>query len=98
MKDEDRGEPDCVEAMHRVYHFLDGELTPENRKAIAKHLDKCSPCVEIFGFESEIRRLVADRCREQVPAELRQRIAAAIDHEHRSSSAPPNAARGSAEL
>jgi len=86
MKDEDRGEPDCVEAMHRVYHFLDGELTPENRKAIAKHLD------------SEIRRLVADRCREQVPAELRQRIAAAIDHEHRSSSAPPNAARGSAEL
>jgi mycothiol system anti-sigma-R factor len=77
---------DCREALHRVYHFLDGELTPERRDQIAHHLDECSPCVEVFGFETEIRRLVADRCRDQVPEELRTRIAAAIDHEHQARS------------
>lgn len=84
MKGEkDETSVDCREALHRVYHFLDGELTPERRDQIARHLDKCSPCVEVFGFETEIRKLVADRCRDQVPDELRTRIAAAIDHEHR---------------
>ena len=84
---------DCREALHRVYHFLDGELTSERRDEIAHHLDKCSHCLEVFGFETEIRRLVADRCRDQVPDELRTRIAAAIDHEHEVSSMT----RGSAE-
>ncbi|MGO9334020.1 MAG: mycothiol system anti-sigma-R factor [Acidimicrobiales bacterium] len=73
----------CREVLHRVYHFLDGELTPERRDQIARHLDRCSPCLKAFGFENEIRRLVADRCRDQVPDELRTRIAAAIDHEHK---------------
>jgi len=84
----EKGNPDiaCREALHRVYHFLDGELTPERRDQIAHHLDECSPCLQVFGFETEIRRLVANRCRDQVPDELRTRIASAIDHEHRVSS------------
>jgi mycothiol system anti-sigma-R factor len=72
----------CREALHRVYHFLDDELTPERRAQIARHLDKCAPCLKAFGFETELRRLVADRCRDRVPDELRTRIAAVIDHEH----------------
>lgn len=76
---------DCAEALHRVYHFLDGELTKERRAEIDRHLKACLPCVEVFGFEQEIRRLVASCCgREQVPDELRQRIARAIHHEHES--------------
>ena len=72
MKGEkDDQDVDCREALHRVYHFLDGELTPERRDQIARHLDECSPCVQVFGFETEIRKLVADRCRDQVPDELR---------------------------
>jgi mycothiol system anti-sigma-R factor len=90
--DEDDTSVDCREAMHRVYHFLDGELTPERRAQIAKHLDQCSPCVEVFGFETEIRKLVANKCRDQVPDELRTRIAAAIDHEHKEHSRTAGAA------
>ena len=84
----------CREVLHRVYHFLDGELTPERRDQIARHLDRCSPCLEAFGFENEIRRLVADRCRDQVPDELRTRIAAVIDHEHKQSSKAGDIAEG----
>ena len=85
---------DCEESVHVLYHFLDGELTPERRDQIAHHLDQCSPCVEVFGFETEIRRLVADRCRDQVPDQLRTRIAAAIDHEHRARSKAGGAVEG----
>jgi mycothiol system anti-sigma-R factor len=74
---------DCREALHRVYHFLDGEMTPERRDEIARHLDRCAPCLRAFGFETELRKLIADRCRDQVPDELRTRIAVAIDHEHK---------------
>ena len=47
---------DCAETVHRLYHFLDGELTEERRAAIRGHLNKCSPCEQIVSFEAELRR------------------------------------------
>ena len=46
---------DCDGAIHRVYHYLDGELTVWKRRAITRHLDDCPPCAEGYGFEIEIR-------------------------------------------
>jgi mycothiol system anti-sigma-R factor len=74
---------DCVETVHRLYHYLDGELTDGRRADIARHLDDCSPCLHAFDFEAELRKLIANRCKDRVPDHLRERIAAAIDHEHR---------------
>ena len=78
---------DCREALHRIYHFLDGELTATRRGEIEEHLNGCSPCLHLFGFEAEIRKLVADKCRDAVPDGLRARIADAIDHEHEAETA-----------
>ncbi|HVC26516.1 MAG TPA: mycothiol system anti-sigma-R factor [Acidimicrobiales bacterium] len=72
---------DCEETVHRLYHFLDGELTEDRRRAIRAHLDDCGPCVDVVGFEAELRRVVADRCRDRVPDQLRERVARLIDHE-----------------
>lgn len=80
--DHDKDVVDCREALHRIYHFLDGELTSDRRVKIEAHLDGCSPCLNVFGFEAELRRLVSDKCRDAVPQGLRARIADAIDHEH----------------
>lgn len=66
---------DCWEAVHRLYHFLDGELTTERREAIKEHLDSCEPCLHAFDFEAELRRVVASRCRDEPPLELRDRLA-----------------------
>jgi mycothiol system anti-sigma-R factor len=82
MGDPKQAEFDCREALHRIYHFLDGELTPVRRHEIESHLDGCSPCLQMYGFEAELRRVVHDKCRETVPDTLRQRIADAIHHEH----------------
>jgi mycothiol system anti-sigma-R factor len=82
MGDHQQAEFDCREALHRIYHFLDGELTPVRRHEIESHLDGCSPCLQMYGFEAELRRVVHDKCRDAVPDTLRQRIADAIHHEH----------------
>ncbi|MHB8245772.1 MAG: mycothiol system anti-sigma-R factor [Acidimicrobiales bacterium] len=77
-----RDDLDCREALHRIYHFLDGELTAERRSQIEAHLNCCSPCLDMFGFEAELRKVVACKCQEAVPDELREKIAASIHHEH----------------
>jgi mycothiol system anti-sigma-R factor len=74
---------DCDEAIHQLYHYLDGELTDERRKKISVHLDFCGYCGQAAEFEAELRHVIASRCRDRVPDSLIQRIAQAIDEERR---------------
>jgi mycothiol system anti-sigma-R factor len=69
---------DCDDALHRVYHYLDGELTVWKRRAIRRHLEECPPCAQGFDFEIEVRRVVAISCSEEAPADLRRRIGEAL--------------------
>jgi mycothiol system anti-sigma-R factor len=71
---------DCNEAIHQIYHYLDGVLTDESRAAIARHLDYCPPCSGGYHCEVELRVLIAQKCRDEVPDDLRRRIAEAIGH------------------
>lgn len=70
---------DCEKAIHRLYGYLDGELTEAKRREIARHLDECPPCAQGFDFELELRTVIASRCRDEVPAGLKERIARAIE-------------------
>ncbi len=70
---------ECREALDTLYHFLDGELTPSRRLEIQRHLDGCSPCLEAFDFEAELKVVIARRCRDQVPQHLRARVASALE-------------------
>ena len=72
------GGADCEEAIHTLYHFLDGELTDERRYEIQVHLEECSPCLEAFDFEAELKLIVARKCRDQVPDSLRERVHQAL--------------------
>lgn len=71
-------EGNCSDALHELYEFIDGELTPERRKAIHSHLEDCPPCFEAFDFEAEIKGYLAQKCREHVPDSLKEKIARAI--------------------
>jgi mycothiol system anti-sigma-R factor len=72
---------DCVEAVHELYSYLDGELTEVRREEIRIHLDWCGPCGGAAQFEAELRRVLADRCKDRVPQSLMDRVAAALDDE-----------------
>lgn len=72
---------DCDDALAELYLFLDGELDDAARERIEGHLRQCSPCLEAFDFEAELRRILADRCRDRVPDVLRARIQALLEAE-----------------
>ncbi|MBI2710820.1 MAG: mycothiol system anti-sigma-R factor [Actinobacteria bacterium] len=72
---------DCNDALHELYEFIDGELTAERRALIEGHLHRCSPCLEAYDFHAELRIVVSQKCREEVPEALRRRIASALDAE-----------------
>lgn len=72
---------DCNETLRELYQYLDGQLSEADRDHIQQHLDDCSPCLAAFDFEAELRMVVRHRCVEQVPEDLRQRIARAIEAE-----------------
>jgi len=67
--------------MHRLYHFLDGELDDDRRSTIRRHLDECRPCLQAFGFEAELRGVIARKCQDQVPEALRRRVFSALEGE-----------------
>ena len=71
----DEGEPiDCREVVQELYTFLDGELTSTQRVVISRHIDGCVDCHEVAEFHAELRMAIAQKCREQVPDGLRDRI------------------------
>ncbi len=80
------GDPgaDCEETIERLYTYLDGELTDERRVEIQRHLDDCSPCLKAYGFEAELRAVIAQRCQEKVPESLLERVRQALADEERS--------------
>jgi len=74
---------DCSSAIHQLYDYLDGELTERRRTQIAEHLDYCAPCANAAGFESELRQVIADKCKDHVPESLVERVAHLIEAEQR---------------
>ena len=44
--------PDCHNAEARLYEYLDGELDEVTMEGIAEHLQRCSPCLEAFDFNT----------------------------------------------
>jgi len=76
----DSDDLDCVDALERVYLFLDGEIGELDASDAKRHLDACTPCLREYGLEEEIKRLVHRSCRnEPVPTGLRARVMVRIE-------------------
>lgn len=74
-------EHECTDAVARLYEYLDGELDAETLVVVEAHLRHCAPCLEAFDFESELKRVVASKCVEQIPDELKQRLISFLENE-----------------
>ncbi|MGI5154770.1 mycothiol system anti-sigma-R factor [Microbispora sp. CA-102843] len=70
----------CSEVLDRVYTYLDGELDSNRIAEIRKHLDECGPCLEEYGLEEVVKRLVAKHCGcDPVPQDLRAKVLTRIE-------------------
>ena len=55
---------ECADLFARLSEYLDGELSPEARRAMEQHICDCPPCIE---FIESLRRTV-DLCHHFEPA------------------------------
>ena len=67
-------ETNCDEAVAELYAFLDGELDDTVMIQVEAHLRRCSPCLEAFDFEADLRRVISAKCSEQVTPEVKARF------------------------
>ena len=69
-----KDEVDCESVVHELHTFLDGELSDGRRIQITHHLTGCIDCHEVVDFHAELKIVISQKCREQVPDALRERI------------------------
>lgn len=77
--DDPCADPDgCREAVAELYTYLDGELTQERKSIIGEHLDSCGHCLDAYEFHSELRVVISQKCRTELPSGLRDRVLGAL--------------------
>jgi anti-sigma factor (TIGR02949 family) len=77
------GEPhdkDCSEVLDHLYEYLDREMPAGECQEFQGHLDECSPCLEKYGLEQAVKKLVKRCCgHDDVPTDLRSKVMGRID-------------------
>ena len=64
----------CKESIDVLLQYLDGEMPPEEAKALESHLDCCAPCVEFLRTYRETSNL----CKRALAAKLPESVAAGL--------------------
>lgn len=70
-------EPDpCEKCEELIQPYLDRALDDHERAEAEHHLDGCGYCRKRYRFEESLRRFVRQACCEQMPPELKDKLAA----------------------
>ncbi|MFI6868769.1 mycothiol system anti-sigma-R factor [Nocardia sp. NPDC050406] len=70
---------DCSAVLADVWLILDGECDQATRDRLQHHMDHCSPCIEQYGLEEKLKRLLNRKCGgDKAPDSLRQRLTVEI--------------------
>jgi anti-sigma factor (TIGR02949 family) len=77
------GEPhetDCAEVLDHLYEYLDREMPDGDLTKFREHFDECSPCLEKYGLEQAVKKLVKRCCgHDDVPTGLRSKVMGRIE-------------------
>lgn len=75
----DHNGADCSETLHRIFEYLDGEMTPEETARVALHLATCGPCLAQHDLDRAMKALIKRSCHEEpAPDRLRATILASF--------------------
>jgi mycothiol system anti-sigma-R factor len=76
---EHAGHGDCSEVLHRIYEYLDGEMSQDDVARVAHHLEECRPCLAEHDLDKAVKEVVRRACTEDpAPDYLRLRISRSI--------------------
>ncbi|RKN06519.1 mycothiol system anti-sigma-R factor [Streptomyces radicis] len=71
---------DCSEVLGRLYEYLDREMPDGECAKFQEHIDECSPCLEKYGLEQSVKKLVKRCCgHDEVPSDLRSKVMGRIE-------------------
>jgi mycothiol system anti-sigma-R factor len=65
----------CEKCEEWMQPYLDRELSDAERAEAELHLDGCAYCRKRYRFEETLRVFVREVCAEQMPYELKQKLA-----------------------
>jgi mycothiol system anti-sigma-R factor len=66
----------CEKCEEVLQPFLDRELNDAEYREAEAHLDDCSYCRKRYRFEEKLRMYVRQACAEEMPPELKAKLAA----------------------
>ncbi|MDX6513179.1 MAG: putative zinc-finger [Gaiellaceae bacterium] len=66
----------CAKCEEMLQPYLDRELSDAEMQEAEMHLQGCNYCRKRYRFEVSLRRYVRQAASEQMPPELKQRLAA----------------------
>jgi anti-sigma factor (TIGR02949 family) len=66
----------CAHCEEMMQPYMDHALTDEEMVQAEAHLDQCDYCRKRYRFEESLRIYVRQAAAEQMPVELRQKLAA----------------------
>ena len=69
----------CAEAVRQLWAYLDGVVDEPSREAIEEHLSFCRRCCGEVEFAEELRACLAAQAAEELPADVRARLATTLD-------------------
>ncbi len=70
----------CAEAVERLWAYLDGALSAQDKAAIDEHLGFCRVCCGEVEFANELRGFLARSAGEELPDDVRARLIATLDN------------------
>ena len=65
----------CEKCEEVMQPYLDRALSDAERREAEEHLVACSYCAKRYRFEESLRQFVRKCCAEQMPPELKQKLA-----------------------
>ena len=69
----------CAEAVERLWAYLDGALTTDDKAALEEHLGFCRVCCGEVEFAQELRGFLARSAAERLPEDVQARLVARLD-------------------
>jgi anti-sigma factor (TIGR02949 family) len=66
----------CAKCEEVMQQYLDRDLSDEQRREAEAHLESCSYCARRYTFEVSLRRYVRTAAAEEMPAQLKAKLAA----------------------
>jgi len=77
-------EIDCRQVWKELTNYMEGDLTPEMRDRVTRHLERCNHCTAIYDGTRNVVRLLGDEKAITLPQGFSERLFDRLVHRQQS--------------